>query len=71
MAGDDCERGLGLLKFNGKYVMYGTSSLLSWDAKNLFGIAKGMANVWILKLLFSLSNCIHCFSSFSGGKMIK
>jgi NADPH:quinone reductase-like Zn-dependent oxidoreductase len=45
MAGDDCERGLALLKFNGKYVMYGTSSLLSWDAKNLFGIAKGMANV--------------------------
>lgn len=46
MAGDDCERGLDLLKFNGKYVMYGTSSLLSWDVKNLFGITKGMNNVW-------------------------
>jgi NADPH:quinone reductase-like Zn-dependent oxidoreductase len=45
MAGDDCERGLALLKFNGKYVMYGTSSLLSWDVKNLFGITKGMSNV--------------------------
>ncbi|CAF0741877.1 unnamed protein product [Adineta steineri] len=45
MAGDDCERGLALLKFNGKYVMYGTSSLLSWDVKNLFGITKGMTNV--------------------------
>lgn len=45
MAGDDCERGLALLKFNGKYIMYGTSSLLSWDVKNLFGITKGMSNV--------------------------
>ncbi len=45
MAGDDCERGLGLLKFNGKYIMYGTSSLLSWDVKNFFGITKGMSNV--------------------------
>lgn len=45
MAGEDCERGLNLLKFNGKYVMYGTSSLLSWDVKNLFGITKGMTNV--------------------------
>jgi hypothetical protein len=45
MGGDDCERGLNLLKFNGKYVMYGTSSLLSWDVKNLFGITKGMTNV--------------------------
>ncbi len=45
MAGDDCERGLNLLKFNGKYVMYGTSSLLSWDVKNFFGITKGMTNV--------------------------
>jgi hypothetical protein len=45
MAGDDCERGLALLKFNGKYIMYGTSSLLSWDVKNLFGLTKGMTNV--------------------------
>ena len=47
MGGDDCERGLNLLKFNGNYVMYGTSSLLSWDAKNLFGFTKGMTNVGI------------------------
>ncbi|CAF0818301.1 unnamed protein product [Rotaria sp. Silwood1] len=46
MAGDDCERGIELLKFNGKYVMYGTSSLLTWDVKNLFGITKGMTNWW-------------------------
>jgi hypothetical protein len=26
--------------------MYGTSSLLSWDVKNFFGITKGMTNVW-------------------------
>ncbi len=45
MAGDDCERGLNLLKFNGKYIMYGTSSLLSWDVKNFFGLTKGMNNV--------------------------
>jgi NADPH:quinone reductase-like Zn-dependent oxidoreductase len=45
MAGDDCERGLNLLKFNGKYIMYGTSSLLSWDVKNFFGLTKGMSNV--------------------------
>jgi hypothetical protein len=45
MGGDDCERGLGLLKFNGKYVMYGTSSVLTWDVKNFFGITKGMTNV--------------------------
>lgn len=45
MAGNDCERGLALLKFNGKYVMYGTSSVLSWDVKNLFGLTKGMSNV--------------------------
>ena len=45
MAGDDCERGLALLKFNGKYIMYGTSSLLSWDVKNLFGFTKGMSTV--------------------------
>ena len=45
MGGDDCERGLALLKFNGKYIMYGTSSVLSWDAKNLFGLTKGMTNV--------------------------
>ncbi len=47
MAGDDCERGLALLKFNGKYIMYGTSSLLSWDVKNFFGLTKGMSNVCI------------------------
>ena len=49
MAGEDCERGLALLKFNGKYVMYGTSSALGWDVKNLFGLAKGMSNVIIKK----------------------
>lgn len=51
MAGDDCERGLNLLKFNGKYVMYGTSSLLSWDVKNLFGITKGMTNVSRIQII--------------------
>mgnify|MGYP006892768815 CR=1 FL=1 len=45
MAGEDCERGLALLKFHGKYIMYGTSSLLSWDVKNFFGLTKGMNNV--------------------------
>lgn len=45
MAGDDCERGLALLKFNGKYIMYGTSSLLSWGVKNFFGLTKGIPNV--------------------------
>jgi hypothetical protein len=52
MAGDDCERGLGLLKVNGKYIMYGTSSLLSWDVKNLFGLTKGMNNVCRMCLFF-------------------
>jgi hypothetical protein len=52
MAGEDCERGLNLLKFNGKYIMYGTSSLLSWDVKNLFGITKGMTNVLSLNEFF-------------------
>jgi NADPH:quinone reductase-like Zn-dependent oxidoreductase len=60
MAGDDCERGLALLKFNGKYIMYGTSSLLSWDVKNFFGFTKGMTNVSYMidfidkKIYFSL-----------------
>ena len=54
MAGEDCERGLNLLKFNGKYVMFGTSSLLSWDVKNLFGITKGMTNVRRETSFFSL-----------------
>ena len=54
MAGDDCERGLGILKFNGKYVMYGTSSVLSWDVKNLFGITKGMTNVSLSNVQYSL-----------------
>jgi NADPH:quinone reductase-like Zn-dependent oxidoreductase len=60
MAGDDCVRGLALLKFNGKYIMYGTSSLLSWDVKNFFGFTKGMTNVSYMidfidkKIYFSL-----------------
>ncbi|CAF0744503.1 unnamed protein product [Adineta steineri] len=67
MAGDDCERGLALLKFNGKYVMYGTSSLLSWDVKNLFGITKGMTNWWqndkiSCLRLFQDSKSIHGFN---------
>ncbi|CAF1171437.1 unnamed protein product [Rotaria magnacalcarata] len=67
MAGDDCERGLDLLKFNGKYVMYGTSSLLSWDVKNLFGITKGMTNWWqndkiSCLRLFQDSKSIHGFN---------
>ncbi|CAF1358531.1 unnamed protein product [Adineta steineri] len=67
MAGDDCERGLALLKFNGKYIMYGTSSLLSWDVKNLFGITKGMSNWWqndkiSCLRLFQDSKSIHGFN---------
>lgn len=56
MGGDDCERGLALLKFNGKYIMYGTSSVLSWDVKNLFGLTKGMTNVSLIcfRYLFSM-----------------
>jgi len=67
MAGDDCERGLGLLKFNGKYIMYGTSSVLSWDVKNFFGITKGMTNWWqndkiSCLRLFQESKSIHGFN---------
>ncbi|CAF1139874.1 unnamed protein product [Adineta ricciae] len=67
MAGDDCERGLALLKFNGKYIMYGTSSLLSWDVKNLFGFTKGMSTWWqndkiSCLRLFQDSKSIHGFN---------
>jgi len=67
MAGDDCERGLSVLKFNGKYVMYGTSSVLSWDVKNLFGFTKGMTNWWqndkiSCLRLFQDSKSIHGFN---------
>ncbi|UJR21240.1 hypothetical protein I4U23_024335 [Adineta vaga] len=67
MAGDDCERGLNLLKFNGKYIMYGTSSVVTWDIKNLFGITKGMANWWqndkiSCLRLFQDSKSVHGFN---------
>ncbi|CAF1583310.1 unnamed protein product [Rotaria magnacalcarata] len=67
MAGDDCERGLALLKFNGKYIIYGTSSVLSWGVKNFFGITKGMPNWWqndkigCLRL-FQDSKSVHGFN---------
>ncbi|CAF1148708.1 unnamed protein product [Rotaria sordida] len=67
MAGDDCERGLALLKFNGKYIMYGTSSLLGWSVKNFFGLTKGMSNWWqndkiSCLRLFQDSKSIHGFN---------
>ncbi|CAF3417894.1 unnamed protein product [Rotaria sp. Silwood1] len=67
MAGDDCERGLALLKFNGKYIMYGTSSLLSWSVKNFFGLTKGMSNWWqndkiSCLRLFQDSKSVHGFN---------
>ncbi|CAF2831197.1 unnamed protein product [Rotaria sp. Silwood2] len=67
MAGDDCERGLALLKFNGKYIMYGTSSLLSWSVKSFFGLTKGMSNWWqndkiSCLRLFQDSKSVHGFN---------
>ncbi|CAF0917610.1 unnamed protein product, partial [Didymodactylos carnosus] len=69
MGGDDCERGLNLLKFNGKYIMYGMSSVLSWNIKNLFGITKGLSQWWqndkvSLKRLFEDSKSVHGFNLF-------
>ncbi|CAF1387748.1 unnamed protein product, partial [Didymodactylos carnosus] len=69
MAGDDCERGLNLLKLNGKYIMYGTSSALTWDTKNFFGITKGLSQWWqndkvSIKRLFEDSKSVHGFNLF-------
>lgn len=73
MAGEDCERGLALLKFHGKYIMYGTSSLLSWDVKNFFGLTKGMNNVMNSKQNRSsvFSHLFIYLPLTSGGRMIK
>lgn len=40
LGGEDCNRGYGILKPMGKYVLYGSSSIVTGETKSLFNFAK-------------------------------
>ncbi|GAB6033041.1 hypothetical protein CHUAL_012227 [Chamberlinius hualienensis] len=40
LGGEDCNRGYGLLKPMGKYVLYGTSNIVTGETKSIFSLAK-------------------------------
>lgn len=51
LCGDDANKGYSLLKPMGKYILYGTSNIITGETKSLFSLAKSVRMVCIAFLL--------------------
>lgn len=56
LCGDDCNRGYGLLKPMGKYILFGSSNVVTGETKSFFSVARSVRNFtletnFLLKLL--------------------
>lgn len=66
LCGDDCNRGYGLLKPMGKYILFGSSNVVTGETKSFFSVARSVR--FNLEVFF-----VHSINStlFSGGKSTK
>jgi NADPH:quinone reductase-like Zn-dependent oxidoreductase len=42
LCGDDCNRGYGLLKPMGKYILFGSSNVVTGETKSFFSVARSV-----------------------------
>lgn len=42
LCGEDCNRGYGLLKPMGKYVLFGSSNVVTGETKSFFSVARSV-----------------------------
>lgn len=45
LCGDDCNRGYGLLKPMGKYILFGSSNVVTGETKSFFSVARSVRNL--------------------------
>jgi NADPH:quinone reductase-like Zn-dependent oxidoreductase len=43
LCGDDCNRGYGLLKPMGKYILFGSSNVVTGETKSFFSVARSVS----------------------------
>jgi NADPH:quinone reductase-like Zn-dependent oxidoreductase len=47
LCGDDCNRGYGLLKPMGKYILFGSSNVVTGETKSFFSVARSVISTLI------------------------
>jgi hypothetical protein len=68
LCGEDCNRGYGLLKPMGKYILFGSSNVVTGETKSFFSVARSVSakDHKFLRKTFTTSS-----SHSSGGKSTK
>jgi NADPH:quinone reductase-like Zn-dependent oxidoreductase len=67
LCGDDCNRGYGLLKPMGKYILFGSSNVVTGETKSFFSVARSVILIRFYKMVQKIK---HFFFN-SGGRLIK
>lgn len=72
LCGDDCNRGYGLLKPMGKYILFGSSNVVTGETKSFFSVARSVRGNWRnFCFVFVVFNPNFTFIIHSGGKSTK
>lgn len=45
LCGEECNRGYGLLKPMGKYILYGSSNVVTGETKSFFSVARSVSKI--------------------------
>jgi NADPH:quinone reductase-like Zn-dependent oxidoreductase len=70
LCGEDCNRGYGLLKPMGKYILYGSSNVVTGETKSFFSVARSVSrkNIFSFNMLLISFFFLFFIHLFSGGK---
>lgn len=48
LCGEECNRGYGLLKPMGKYILYGSSNVVTGETKSFFSVARSVSSICLV-----------------------